>query len=75
MASISLGERIMAETKYAIKLYLALDDWIYVTKNKGYCDWNIEPVLFSKKSSAEEYAKAWKIKGHAGNVKVVEYHN
>lgn len=60
-------------TKYAIKIMLATDDWIYVTKDKGYCDWDMEPMLFETYEEADNFANTWRKVGKEQFVKVVEY--
>ena len=50
-----------------------VDDWIFVTKDTGKCDWNLEPVLFNDIHKALEYARAFEIEGKERNVKVVSY--
>mgnify|MGYP007047704071 CR=1 FL=1 len=60
--------------KYAVKINLAVDDWIYVTQdNKGNC-WDLTPVTFLDISEAEDFAEIWR-KRYRDNryIKVVEY--
>lgn len=52
---------------------LATDDWIYVIKDKGYCDWNMEPMLFETYEEADSFANTWRKAGKEQLVKVVEY--
>ena len=60
MASISLGERRMAKTKYGIKIPLAVDDYIWVTKDTGRCNmWNLEPELYDSEAEAKTAAEIW----------------
>ena len=61
--------------KYAIKIMLAADDWIYITEDThGKC-WDLKPVLFSSRQEAETHAKIWRknSKDRDRFVKVVEY--
>lgn len=59
---------------YAVMVCLdGVDDWIFVTKDTGKCDWNLEPVLFNDIHKALEYARAFEIEGKERNVKVVSY--
>lgn len=59
--------------KYAIKVMLSKDDWIYVTVNKGYCDWDLQPKLFDTLEEAEAFADSWRQKGKEQYIRVVEY--
>lgn len=59
--------------KYAIKVMLAVEDWIYVTEDTGGNCWDLRPVLFDNKKDAEKFADTWRLKDRRGNVKVVEY--
>lgn len=59
--------------KYAIKVMLSKDDWVYVTQDHGFCDWNLKPKLFSTIDEAEAFANSWRQKGKEEFVKVVEY--
>lgn len=59
--------------KYAVKVQLAVDDWIYVTEDTGQCSFDLCPVLFDSREAAEQFADGWKPKSRAGNVKVEEY--
>ena len=56
--------------KYAIKLELAEDDWIYITEATPGCT-NLIPLLFDTKHDAKRIASTWKPK----NTKVVEYND
>jgi len=60
---------------YAIMVCLSEedDDWIFVTKDTGRCDWNLEPMLFEDVHAALEVANTFAIKGKEHNVKVVSY--
>lgn len=61
--------------KFAVKVMLTADDWIYITEDtRGKC-WDLKPVLFDTRSEAEEYSKIWS-NGVERNrfVKVVEYY-
>ena len=59
---------------YAVMVCLdGVDDWIFVTKDTGKCDWNLEPVLFNDIHKALEYAREFEIEGKERNVKVVSY--
>lgn len=59
--------------KYAVKVQLAVDDWIYVTEDRGQCDFDLRPVLFDSREAAEQFADGWRLEGREGNVKVEEY--
>jgi hypothetical protein len=54
------------KTRYAIKIALAADDWIYVTEPSGTM-FEVTPVLFNSRKEAEEHAAIW------GVSKVVRY--
>ena len=59
---------------YAIMVCLdGKDEWIFVTKDTGRCDWNLEPMLFEDAHAALEVANTFAIKGKEHNVKVVSY--
>jgi hypothetical protein len=59
---------------YAIMVCLdGKDDWIFVTKDTGRCDWNLEPMLFEDVHSALDVARTFEIEGKEHNVKVVSY--
>jgi len=49
------------------------DDWIYVTKDKGSCNWDLEPELFDDVSSALAFSEQFVIPGKEKNVLVVNY--
>lgn len=57
---------------YAIKVQLAVDDWIYITEDTGTC-MDLVPVLFSNKNQAQQYANAWRIPGRKRTVEIVKY--
>lgn len=59
--------------KYAVKVQLAVDDWIYATEDTGQCDFDLRPVLFHSRKAAEQFAAGWRLEGKEGNVKVEEY--
>jgi hypothetical protein len=64
----------MSVIKFAVKVMLAADDWIYVTEDThGKC-WDLQPVLFDTRTEAEKYAKSWTKKGGKRFVKVEEYY-
>lgn len=59
--------------KYAVKIMLAADDWIYITEDThGKC-WDLKPVLFEHREQAEDFANTWRKKGKEQLVKVVDY--
>ena len=60
------------KTKYAIKLMLAKDDWIYLTESTGTM-FEVTPVLFDSREIADEYAKTWRLKGKEACIKVVRW--
>jgi len=47
------------KTKYAIKLMLSADDWIYVTEDTEAPMFQIHPMLFNTRHEAEEHAETW----------------
>jgi len=47
------------KTKYAIKLMLSADDWIYVTEDTEAPMFHIHPVLFDSRQAAEKHAEIW----------------
>ena len=59
---------------YAVKIQLAVDDWIYVTEDNGGNCWDLTPVLFDDIQEAERFAEKWRKKYKDNRyVKVVEY--
>ena len=62
-------------SKWAIMVCLdeQEDDWIYVTKDKGSCNWDLEPELFDDVSSALAFSEQFVIPGKEKNVVVVNY--
>jgi len=52
---------------YAIKLELAPDEWIYITRSDSEHCWDLRPQTFKSKSEAEKAANVWRKKC---NVKV-----
>lgn len=60
------------KTRYAIKIALAADDWIYVTEPGGTM-FEVRPVLFNTRELAEEHANIWRLAGKESCVKVVRY--
>ena len=59
---------------YAVKILLAEDDWIFVTKDTGGNCWDLTPETFADIKDAERFAETWR-KRYKDNryVKVVEY--
>lgn len=59
---------------YAVKIRLAEDDWIFVTKDTGGNCWDLQPETFADIKDAERFAEIWR-KRYKDNryVKVVEY--
>jgi len=55
--------------RYAIKVMLSADDWIYITEDNGGNCWDLVPLLFKTKKEAMEHAKIWSSR----HTKVVEY--
>lgn len=55
-------------SKYAVKVELSKDDWIYVTEPDGTM-FELRPILFDTYEQAKEHAKIWK----DGMTKVVRY--
>ena len=53
--------------KYAIKVKMSYDDWMYVTGSDG------KPVTYLSSEAAEDMAEVWRLTGKEGNVKVVVY--
>ena len=58
--------------KYAIKIMLAADDWIYVSEPTGTM-FEVRPLLFDTLDAAREHSKIWMKKGYEDGVKVVEF--
>jgi hypothetical protein len=53
--------------KYAIKLTLAVDDYIYITEDTGNC-WDLQVRTFNSKLNALDVATIW-----GSKAKVVQY--
>lgn len=50
----------MTETKYGIKVPLAVDDYIWVTEDTGKCSmFELRPVLYESFDKAKAAAKKW----------------
>lgn len=47
------------KTRYAIKVMLSKDDWIYVTEPKESSMFELRPLLFKTRQEAEEHAATW----------------
>ena len=47
------------KNKYAIKVMIAKDDWIYVTVQGETDKWDVSPLLFNSRQVAEEHARIW----------------
>ena len=58
--------------KWAIKIMLAADDWIYVTESDGTM-FEVRPVLFDSFEDADKAATIWRIKGKEACVQVVNF--
>ena len=58
--------------KWAIKIRMGDDDWIYVTEQTDNC-WDLMPELYETFEQAEQAASVWRLKGKEINVKVVSY--
>lgn len=61
------------KTRYAIKVALAADDWIYVTKKDDTIMFGMRPLLFKTREEAEIHADSWRLDGKGDYVKVVRY--
>ena len=60
--------------EYAVKIRLALEDWIYITKDTRSNCWELVPETFPTEEEAETFAELWrKTSGDTRFVKVVEY--
>ena len=46
------------KTKYAIKIYLSRDDWIYITESRGNM-YELEPMLYESRKEAELATSIW----------------
>ena len=59
--------------KYAIKIHLAADDWIFMTDPKDIV-FDLSPVLYDNIDDAQKAAEAWCIKRDKDNfIQVIEY--
>ena len=60
--------------KYAVKIMLSADDWIYITHDTSRNCWDLTPVTFDDRKDAERFAETWRLtSGDTRFVKVVEY--
>jgi hypothetical protein len=59
--------------KYAVKVMLSVDDWIYITEDTGGNCWDLKPVLFDNHKEAEKFVDKLRLKDSRRSVKVVEY--
>jgi len=60
------------KTKYAVKVMLSKDDWIYVTQPGESTMWEVRPMLFNTRELAEEHARIW---GNEDVARVVRWRN
>ncbi len=49
----------MAKTKYGIKVPLAVDDYIWVTEDRGSYNFDPRPVLYNTRNEAVRAAEIW----------------
>jgi hypothetical protein len=49
----------MVKTQYGVKVPLAVDDYIWVTKDTGSCNFDLQPVLYDTVEEAEIAAEIW----------------
>lgn len=64
---------LLLAMKYAIKIQLAADDWIFVTEPIGSM-FEMHPILYNTEQEAWEAAEIWLKEGNRKNfVQVVEY--
>ena len=61
------------KTRYAVKIALSVDDWIYVTEKDENTMFEVRPVLFNTRQEAEEHAAIWRQNGRKEYIKVVRY--
>lgn len=60
--------------KYAVKIMLSKDDWIFVTEDTSDNCRDLVPYTFVEKSDAESFAEIWRKKYRDNRfVKVVKY--
>ena len=59
-------------SKYAVKVMLSKDDWIYVTHPGESNMWEVTPMLFNTRELAEEHARIW---GNEDVARVVRWRN
>jgi hypothetical protein len=60
--------------KYAVKIMLSKDDWIFITKDTGSNCWDLQPETFDDIKDAERFAEIWRKKCKDSRyVRVVEY--
>jgi len=59
--------------KYAIKIHLAADDWVYMTDPEDVV-FELSPVLYDSKQDAQKAAIDWSTKYNNDNfIRVVKY--
>lgn len=59
MVGLPMGVRCMVETKYGIKVPLAVDDYIWVTKDGRGNGFDLQPMLYDTEDEAERAAEIW----------------
>ena len=59
--------------KYAVKVKLSENDWLYVTEDIARCDLELRPMLFDSREHAELFAQGWRVEGKEDSVAVVEF--
>ena len=65
--------KLDSKMKYAIKIQLAADDWIFITEKQGTM-FELQPVLYNTEQEAWEAAEIWlKKEKRKDFVQVVEY--
>ena len=45
--------------KYGIKIMMSVDDYVWVTKDHGRCDFTLVPQLYNTFAEAKAAAKKW----------------
>ena len=64
---------LLLAMKYAIRIQLAADDWIFITEEQGTM-FELQPVLYNTEQEAWEAAEIWLKESKSENfVQVVEY--
>jgi len=52
------------QIKYAVKVHLFQDEWMFITEDRGKCDFELTPSTFNTRVEAETYATTFNRPGN-----------